>query len=101
MLSIEEVQAFAEDFRRAAMSMNAGPNEFTLLVETQGNTVQRQDVMILFQELLTRPQVRARRIAIVRHGMLGRMQARRLAEQRTDTQVFDKMPEAEAWLRAA
>ena len=101
MLSIEEVRAFAEDFRRAAGSMNAGPNEFSLLVETEGNTVQRQDVMSLFQQMLSRPQVRARRIAIVRHGMLGRMQARRLTEQRDDAHVFDNMPDAEAWLRAA
>ena len=101
MLSIEDVEGFAAEFRAAAASMNAGPGEFSLLVETQGNTVQRQDVMGRFQELLTRPQVRARRIAIVRHGMLGRMQARRLTEQSDHAQVFDNMPEADAWLRAA
>ena len=101
MLSTEEVQAFAANFRAAVASMKLGSDEFSLLVETQGNTVQRQDVIALFEQLLTTPQVRARRIAIVRHGMLGRMQARRLTEQRLGAQVFDNMPEADAWLRAA
>jgi hypothetical protein len=101
MLSLEEVHAFAVEMREAAGRMGLGSGEFALLVETQGNTVQRQEVMSLFQDLLTRPQLRARRIAIVRHGMLGRMQARRLAEHSESTQVFDNMPDAEVWLRAA
>ena len=101
MLTVDEVHAFAQDFRAVAAALGWGPGEFSLLVETQGNTVQQQQVMSLFQDLLTRPQLRARRVAIVRHGMLGRMQARRLAENSETTKVFDNMPEAEVWLRAA
>jgi hypothetical protein len=101
MLTIEDVHCFARDFRAAAAAMGASSDEFSLLVETQGNTVQQQQVMSAFQELLTRPKVRARKVAIVRHGMLGRMQARRLTEQRSDTKVFDNMNDAELWLRTA
>ena len=101
LLTIEEVQDFATQYRAAATGMGLGPDEFSLLVETEGNTVQRQEVMSVFQALLTRPQLRARRIAIVRKGVLGRMQARRLSQQRSDTEVFDNMADAEVWLRAA
>lgn len=101
LLTPAEVEAFVRDFRAAVEGMKLVSNEFSLLVETEGKTVQRQDVMDRFQELITRPALRADRIAIVRDGVLGRMQARRLMEHRSGTAVFDKMEEANEWLRAA
>jgi len=101
LLTPEEVESFVFDFRATVESMQLGSNEFSMLVETEGKTIQQQDVMEQFQELITRPALRASRIAIVRDGVLGRMQARRLMEHRDGTAVFDNMLDADDWLRAA
>lgn len=101
LLTPSEVEAFVADFRAAVQNMKLGPEEFSMLVESEGKTVQRQDVVDRFQELITRPALRARRIAIVREGMLGRMQARRLMEHRSGTGVFESLDDAYHWLRAA
>lgn len=101
LLSAEEVHAFAREMRQAVTAMGLGSDQFSLLVETEGNTVQQQEVMTVFEELISRPELRAKRIAIVRHGVLGRMQARRLTSHRSGAEVFDSMQDADTWLRAA
>jgi hypothetical protein len=81
------------------MGLDGG--EYSILIETEGSVVQTQEVVGLFEAMITHPATNARRIATVRHGVLGRMQSRRLAALRSNSAVFENCEEAEAWLAGA
>jgi hypothetical protein len=100
LLSLPEVQAFGEEEQAAVRSMGLQSGEFLLLVETHGETVQTQEVMFAFRELVTNSELKAKRIAIVRTGALAGIQSRRLADARSDYEVFTNTGDAEEWLFA-
>ena len=98
MLSVAEVEAFGHQEQAAVQAMGLGDGGFDLLVQTEGNLVQTQDVMEAFGRLLTDSPLKARRIATVRAGVLTRMQSRRIMNRRSRAEVFDSVADAEAWL---
>ncbi len=98
MLTLAEVQAFSVEEQQLVRSMGLKSGEFDLLVETIGNLVQTQEVIEALGRLMLDSPLKARRIATVRTGALTRMQTRRLATLRSNTEVFETSAEAEEWL---
>jgi hypothetical protein len=98
MLTLAEVEAFSTREQAAVRSMGLKSGEFDLLVETEGNLVQTQEVMDALGKLMLHSPLKARRIATVRAGALTRMQSRRLSTLRSNTEVFDTCAAAELWL---
>ena len=101
LLTLAEVQAFGEAEQAAARAMGLRSGEFLLLLDTAGDTVQTQEVMLAFRDLMTSSPLKARRIAVVRAGALTGIQSRRFANIRSSYQVFSNVRDAEAWLLAA
>ena len=98
LLTLAEVKTFGEEEQAAVRAMNLCSGEFFLLVDTVGNTVQTQEVVLAFRELVMNSALKAKRIAVVRAGALAGMQSRRIADARSDYEVFPNVVEAEAWL---
>jgi len=98
LLTVEEVGLYARLEEEAVRSMGLASGEFYVLIETDGDMVQTQEVMNAFIELAKHSPIRAIRIATVRAGALTRMQSRRVAGVRSDTAVFEDVRSAEAWL---
>jgi hypothetical protein len=98
LLTIADVERFSADEQAAVREMGLGSGEFDLLVETQGSVVQTQEVMEAFANLLANSPLKARKIATVRQGALTRMQSRRIANVRSNYEVFGTVEEADAWL---
>jgi hypothetical protein len=98
MLAVADVHRFAKDKEAAVRGMGLGSGEFLMLVVTEGNTIQTQEVMEAFRDLLLHSTVKPKRIATVRDGVLTRMQTTRISKARDDTEVFDDLASAEAWL---
>ena len=98
MLTIEEVDAFSREEQAAVRQMGLQSGGFDLIVETIGNDVQTQEVVNAFQGLIMGSEFKARRIAIVRSGVLVRMQSRRMALLRPDCAVFEHVDDANDWL---
>lgn len=83
MLTVQEVALFSREEQDAVRAMGLGSGEFDLLIETEGNLVQTQEVMNALGRLMLDSPLKARRIATVRAGVLTRMQSRRLSRVRT------------------
>lgn len=98
MLTLDEVAAFSREERAAVRAMGLGSGEFDLLIETEGNLVQTQEIVAALGRLMLESPLKARRIASVREGALTRMQTRRLAQLRANAAVFETVEAAEAWL---
>jgi hypothetical protein len=99
-LSAREVQEFSRVEQGAVRGMGLGDGEYLLLVDTSGCVIQPQEVVSAFQQLVENSPLKARRIAIVRHSVLSRMQTERIIRFRENAAVFDSTEEAEAWLLA-
>ncbi len=54
--------------------------------------------MEAFAALIVHSPVKARKIAVVREGALTRMQSRRIGQQRSSYEVFEKIEDVNAWL---
>ena len=98
LLTVHEVEAFSRQEQSLVRGMGLSSGEFYLLVETEGNVVQTQEVMDAFHNLARHSELKAKRIATVRAGALARMQSRRLSDVRSDTEVFNDVASAEEWL---
>ena len=98
LLSLAEVKILGEEEQKAVRSMGLASGEFFLLVDAIGETVQTQEVAIAFGELISNSALKARRIAIVRSGVLASMQSRRIAAARPNHEVFGNVADAKAWL---
>lgn len=98
MLTLAEVEKFSLEEQAAVRATGLSAGEFDLLVETDGNQVQTQEIMGAFGRLLLETPLKARKIATVRAGALTRMQSRRLSTLRDNSLVFENLAEAEAWL---
>jgi hypothetical protein len=100
LLTLDEVKRFSAEEQAAVRGMGLGSGEFLLLVETEGNVVQTQDVVQALQDLIQHSPLKAKRIATVRTSALATLQTRRLTTLRNDYEVFDSLADAEAWLFA-
>lgn len=94
--SVAKVEAFSRDEQAAARSLALGSGAFDLLIETPEGTTQSPEVVAAFQHIADHSPLKARRIAIVSHSTLLRLQLRRIARGRTG--IFGSTSDAEAWL---
>lgn len=83
----------------AFRQLKTRPNEHLSLVDIRAMDIQASESVMGFQQVLADPRYRSRRIAFVVGRSLAAMQIRRAAKGR-DTQFFDELDEAEAWLLA-
>ena len=98
LLTLAEVERFADEKDAAVRAMGLATGEFFLLVETRYNVVQSQEVVAEFQRMLLHSVLKAKRIATVRAGALSTLQTRRIAAVTQTTQIFATMDDAHAWL---
>lgn len=97
-LTIDEVMEWSRQEQAAVVTLGCKSREFLLLVDTSRCAIQSQDVVTLFQQLITKSKYKARRIAIMRGGSLIKMQSRRIAAGADYVQLFDETADAERWL---
>ena len=98
LLTAAEIELFSRQEQEAVQQMGLRSGEFFLLIETQGDVVQKQEVVEAFQQLLLQSPLKAKRIATVREGALPTIQTRRISSVRKNAEVFNTVREAEAWL---
>lgn len=101
LLSVEEVQRFHRDKLAMLRQMGLGPGQYVCLVITRGNQIQTQEVTAALDDILHNSPVKPRKIAVVRDGVLTRMQARRVLGANPTAQIFEDMADAREWLMAA
>ena len=98
--SAEEVAGFWREEQEVARAALLEHGVYDLLIETTGGGPQGQDVLTAFNRVVTESPVKARRIVIISASALLRMQIRRVLVS-DKLQVFETIPEAEAWLADA
>lgn len=99
-LQPEHVQRFTVDKEAAVEAMGLGDREFVLLIDTAGCTIQSQEVVAAFIDAVLNTRFQSKRLAVVRHDHLTRMQTRRILSVRDDALIFERIEDAEAWLFA-
>lgn len=95
-----DIARFAAARDRELVALRARPNEHLTLVDIRAMDIQAAESVAAFKQLLANPRTISRRIAFVVGRSLSTMQIRRAAQGR-DTQYFEHMDEAEAWLLTA
>jgi hypothetical protein len=99
-MTVEEVSEFSRQEQVTVAHMGCRSGEFLLLINTDDAVIQSQEVVAAFRQIILGSALRAKRIAVVRHDALTRMQTRRILAERSDTAIFGTMEEAQAWLLA-
>ncbi|MDJ0278429.1 hypothetical protein QLH51_16650 [Sphingomonas sp. 2R-10] len=94
-----DIARFVTERDAAFRQLRTRPNEHLSLVDIRAMDIQAAESVMGFQQVLSDPRYRSRRIAFVVGRSLAAMQIRRAAKGR-DTQYFDEADEAEAWLLA-
>lgn len=94
-----DIASFVAERDAAFRQLKTRPNEHLSLVDIRAMDIQASESVMGFQQVLADPRYRSRRIAFVVGRSLAAMQIRRAAKGR-DTQFFDELDEAEAWLLA-
>lgn len=93
-----DVQRFSDDKDAAVTAMGLGSGEYYLLVNTEGCVIQSQEVVATFMRVILQSPFRSRRLAVVRHDNLTRLQTRRILSVRDEADIFASVTEAEQWL---
>lgn len=95
-----DVQRFGEEKDAAVAAMGLGSGEYHMLVNTEGCVIQSQEVVAAFIRVVLESPFQARRLAVVRHDNLTRMQTRRILNVHGNADLFGSIAEAEEWLFA-
>jgi hypothetical protein len=93
-----DVQRFSDDKEAAVIAMGLGSGEYYMLVNTEGCVIQSQEVVATFMRVILQSPFRSRRLAVVRHDNLTRLQTRRILSVRDEAELFASVTEAEQWL---
>jgi hypothetical protein len=96
----QDLRRFQAEIDAAFARLTCPPNTHLSLLNVSECALQSQAVVAGFEQLLARPDRRARRTAFVLETSLARMQVRRLLPARPDTAMFEDEASALAWLRA-
>lgn len=92
-----DVATFVKERDRAHQRLRCGPNEHVTLVDIREMAIQSQDSVTAFEQVLSNPAVKSRRLAFIITRSLSRMQIKRAAASR-DAAYFENMEDAERWL---
>ena len=94
---LDDVAAFFDARRKALAELGLPRNQHLTLNDLRGMMVQQQTVIHAFQQGLSVPEEKARKLAIVVDAVMARGQANR-AINSDDTRYFRDVESAEAWL---
>jgi hypothetical protein len=97
-LTVEEVQAFSDEEQGMVAALGWGSGEYLLLIRTEDATIQSQEVVAKFTDIVANSIYKAKRIAVVRGTSLTRLQTHRILSTRDNAAIFADGDEAEAWL---
>lgn len=95
----DDVACFVGARDAAHRRLRCAANAHSTLVDMRAMEIQAQETVAAFQQVLSDPRTRSRRLAFVVARSLARMQIRRAADAR-DAAYFTTIEEAEAWLTA-
>lgn len=93
------IDGFIRARRDAHARLRCGPNQHLTFTDVRGLTIQTQDIVGRWGQVLADPTYRSRRLGFVTASTLARMQLQRAIGSR-DAQVFTDEREATAWLFA-
>jgi hypothetical protein len=97
-LNPDEVEGFNADKEAAVEAMGLSSGEFYLLVDTTDCIIQSQEVVGAFTSAVLNTRYKSKRLAVVRHDNLTRMQTRRILSVRDNAAMFESVEDAEEWL---
>lgn len=95
----DTVARFLEDRRVAFKQLRCGRNQHMTLTDVREMSIQSQDVVQSFAEMLSDPLYRSRRLAFIVASTLARTQLKRAVGDR-DAEVFLDPVAAEEWVLA-
>ena len=95
----DDIAKFVDARRVAHQGLRCGPNAHLTINDLRDMSIQSQEMVDAFQEMLAAPEYRSRRLAFVVGYTLARSQAIRALERR-EARWFDDPAKAEAWLFA-
>ncbi len=82
----------------AVTAMGLGSGDYVILINTEGCVIQSQEVVAAFTRVVLDTRFKSKKLAVVRHDNLTRLQTRRILSVRDDAEIFASVEEAEAWL---
>ena len=94
-----DIAGFLEARRLAHQQLRCAPNAHVTVNDIREMSIQSQDIVDAFQEMLAASEYRSRRLAFVVGYTLARAQAIRALESRS-ARWFETPGQAEAWLLA-
>lgn len=89
---------FASDLAAAVALLGTPPGAHLICCDVTDASIQSQDVVAAFQDLIAHGPTRARKLALFTTRVLPRMQARRIVGVREQIAVFATEAAALAWL---
>lgn len=95
--SAGDIDSFLAKREAAHRLLTCGPNEHLTLNDVRGMKIQSQDSVQAFQQMLSDPAYRSRRLAFVVDQTLALFQLERALANR-DARCFATVQQAEAWL---
>lgn len=95
----ETAQRFAAERAHAFKRLRCPPNAHVKLVDASKLDLQSQTIAAMLQRMMSDPQTRSRRLAIVADSALLQLQIRRLVGERPHVRFFTDSSDAEHWLR--
>lgn len=93
-----DVDRFNADKEAAVTAMGLGSGDYVILINTEGCVIQSQEVVAAFTRVVLDTRLKSKKLAVVRHDNLTRLQTRRILSVRDDAEIFASVEEAEAWL---
>ncbi len=97
-LDAADVDRFNADKEAAVTAMGLGSGDYVILINTEGCVIQSQEVVAAFTRVVLDTRFKSKKLAVVRHDNLTRLQTRRILSVRDDAEIFASVEEAEAWL---
>jgi hypothetical protein len=94
-----DIADFLEARRVAHEKLRCAPNDHVTINDIREMSIQSQDIVDAFQEMLAASEYRSRRLALVVGYTLARAQAVRALETRS-ARWFEDPEQAEAWVMA-
>ena len=101
MLDVEELTAFASQYRSSLSALGDGVGRHAVLLDLTGSQVNPAKTIEAFISFLGDPRLeaeRARRVAMIASSALFRMQLERVAAVRPGIKVFSNEQSASDWL---
>lgn len=99
MLTKEQVADLYRQEHHAIRAMGCALGEHICIVDLTACPLQVKEVAEAFRHNIGSPH-QARRLAMYTGQALARMQAKRVARERSDVAIFERREDAEAWLFA-